>query len=127
MFLVTSLFAVERDPRAVTAQVVGEVAAVKAAVEAGRRAAERVGEVISVHVIARPDDDVRVLQDLDGASPDPEGAASPDPAASTQDYSRLTVRELRALAREAPGFPLQGREIARATKQQLVDLLTKHR
>ncbi|MCG8424082.1 MAG: BMC domain-containing protein [Proteobacteria bacterium] len=38
----------------VTAVVRGDVAAVKAATEAGQRAAERVGEVISVHVIPRP-------------------------------------------------------------------------
>ncbi len=38
----------------VTAIVRGDVAAVKAATEAGQRAAERVGEVISVHVIPRP-------------------------------------------------------------------------
>ena len=38
----------------VTAVVRGDVAAVRAATEAGRRQAERVGEVVSVHVIARP-------------------------------------------------------------------------
>jgi microcompartment protein CcmL/EutN len=38
----------------VTAVVRGDVAAVKAATEAGQRAAERVGEVIAVHVIPRP-------------------------------------------------------------------------
>jgi microcompartment protein CcmL/EutN len=38
----------------VTAIVRGDVAACKAAVEAGARGAERVGEVISVHVIPRP-------------------------------------------------------------------------
>jgi len=38
----------------VTAIVRGDVAAVKAAVEAGSRGAERVGEVVSVHVIPRP-------------------------------------------------------------------------
>jgi ethanolamine utilization protein EutM len=32
----------------------GDVAAVKAATEAGSRAAERVGELVSVHVIPRP-------------------------------------------------------------------------
>jgi microcompartment protein CcmL/EutN len=37
-----------------TAIVRGDVAAVKAALEAGARGAERVGEVISVHVIPRP-------------------------------------------------------------------------
>ena len=38
----------------VTAIVRGDVAAVKAATEAGSRAAERVGELVSVHVIPRP-------------------------------------------------------------------------
>ena len=38
----------------VTAIVRGDVAAVKAAVEAGSQGAEKVGEVISVHVIPRP-------------------------------------------------------------------------
>jgi len=38
--------------------VTGDVAAVKAAVEAGAEAARRVGEVLSVHVIARPHEDV---------------------------------------------------------------------
>jgi microcompartment protein CcmL/EutN len=38
----------------VTAVVRGDVAAVKAATDAGARAAERVGELVSVHVIPRP-------------------------------------------------------------------------
>ena len=38
----------------VTAIARGDVAAVKAAVEAGTKAAERVGEVVSAHVIPRP-------------------------------------------------------------------------
>lgn len=38
----------------VTAIVRGDVAAVKAATEAGARAAERIGELVSVHVIPRP-------------------------------------------------------------------------
>jgi microcompartment protein CcmL/EutN len=42
----------------VTAIVRGDVAAVKAATEAGKRQAERVGEVVSVHLIARPHENV---------------------------------------------------------------------
>ena len=37
-----------------TAVIRGDVAAVKAATDAGRTAATRVGEVVAVHVIARP-------------------------------------------------------------------------
>lgn len=39
----------------------GDVAAVKAAVDAGAEAGRRVGEVMSVHVIARPHDEVAKL------------------------------------------------------------------
>lgn len=42
----------------VTAIIRGDVAAVKAALDAGTRGAERVGEVISVHLIARPHENV---------------------------------------------------------------------
>src|SRR5437764_12674206 len=43
----------------VTAMVVGDVAAVKAAIDAGRAAAGRVGQVIAVQVIPRPHADLR--------------------------------------------------------------------
>jgi ethanolamine utilization protein EutM len=42
----------------VTLFVTGDVAAVKAAVDAGEKAARAAGEVVSVHVIARPHDDL---------------------------------------------------------------------
>jgi ethanolamine utilization protein EutM len=46
----------------VTAVVHGDVAAVKAATEAGAEAAKAIGgEVVSVHVIARPHDDTKVV------------------------------------------------------------------
>ena len=42
----------------VSVYVEGDVAACKAAVEAGAASAGRIGEVVSVHVIPRPHDDV---------------------------------------------------------------------
>ncbi len=42
----------------VTAVIRGDVAAVKAATDAGRTAAARVGELVAVHVIARPHQNV---------------------------------------------------------------------
>ena len=48
----------------VTAVVRGDVAAVKAAVEAGVRNAEKVGEVVAVHVIPRPHVNVDVVLPL---------------------------------------------------------------
>ena len=48
----------------VTAIVRGDVAAVKAAVEAGVRGAEKVGEVVATHVIARPHTNIDVVLPL---------------------------------------------------------------
>ena len=44
----------------------GEVGAVKAATDAGAVAANKVGEVVSVHVIARPDAGLEMLPQLGG-------------------------------------------------------------
>ena len=45
----------------VSVMVRGDVGAVKAAVEAGSAAAERLGEVIATHVIPRPHGDVEKI------------------------------------------------------------------
>ena len=45
----------------VTVMVRGDVGAVKAATDAGAAAAERVGEMVSVHVIPRPHKEVEAI------------------------------------------------------------------
>lgn len=42
----------------VTVIIEGDVGAVKAAVDAGAEAAKKVGELVSVHVIARPSEEI---------------------------------------------------------------------
>lgn len=59
----------------VTAIVRGDVAAVKAATEAGQRAAERVGELVSVHVIPRPHANIDLVLPL-GRSDDADVKAA---------------------------------------------------
>ncbi len=122
----------------ITIHVVGETAAVQASVDAGSSAASRVGELVSAHVIPRPADDTFGI--VDGVGPRPgrpprsTGGRRPrvaPPARSTAPRARpteaelksMTVRDLRRLARETQGMALQGREIARANKRQLIDAL----
>jgi ethanolamine utilization protein EutM len=45
----------------VTVMVRGDVGAVKAATEAGAVAVKRIGELVAVHVIPRPHDDVEAI------------------------------------------------------------------
>lgn len=66
----------------VTVMVRGDVGAVKAAVDAGAAAAERVGELISVHVIPRPHESVEgILPDIPHSPPEPPApqAIPPEP------------------------------------------------
>src|SRR5437660_9082492 len=56
----------------VTAYVVGDVAAVKAAIDAGAAAAGRVGEVVGVQVLPRPHEDLGSILPLAGKK---QGAA----------------------------------------------------
>ena len=51
------------DAGIATVKIIGEVSAVKSAVDAGAAAAKRVGVLHAVHVIARPDDQVEMLID----------------------------------------------------------------
>ncbi len=55
----------------VTAVIRGDVAAVKAACDAGQAAASRVGEVVAVHIIARPHTNVDEVVPL-GRAPEPK-------------------------------------------------------
>ncbi len=50
----------------VTALIVGDVAAVKAAIDAGVTAAQRVGEVVGTQVIPRPHEDLGTVLPLAG-------------------------------------------------------------
>src|ERR1700749_4395945 len=60
----------------VTAIVRGDVAAVKAATEAGQRAAERVGELVSVHVIPRPHANIDLVLPLGRTEGEASGGKS---------------------------------------------------
>ncbi|TLY27248.1 MAG: BMC domain-containing protein [Ignavibacteria bacterium] len=49
------------DAGLMTIKLKGDVAAIRAAVDAGAAAAQRVGELVSAHVIPRPDDETEIL------------------------------------------------------------------
>ncbi|MBI4502929.1 MAG: BMC domain-containing protein [Gemmatimonadetes bacterium] len=105
------------DAGLVTVAFRGETAAVKAAVDAGAAAAERVGQLVSVHVIPQPDPELDIL-----AEEMEEGPAGSDSGAPP-DLSRLTslkVVELRRTARRVPKFPIKGRNLARAGREEIL-------
>lgn len=157
----------------VTIKVVGEVAAVKAAVDAGAAAAQRVGHLVSAHVIPRPDDQLEDIiydfkenvsskEEIEEIIPEPvkeviveekitevepeieeetvideeetlfdssnkvkemiegikDGSTSIPPI---EELKELNVHELRHLARTCEGFPIRGRQISKATRDELIN------
>lgn len=112
-----SLVNVEKVKGGLVAVLVeGDVGAVKAAMDASAAAAERLGTVVSVHVIPRPAEDVaRMLGRQEGTpgpdkdpdppskppAPEPEPEAEPDPESGTPEEPE-SVEEPEAVEEPAP-------------------------
>jgi hypothetical protein len=136
----------------VTIRFEGELGAVQAAAEAGASAAQRVGELVAVHVIPRPDDGLdnilppgRFISKYRGDSPSsvkPGGSKSRDSAKGkprgrqafdqeryfdiTDDQLQsMTVAALRQFARKLPKLGIQGRDISKASKSKLIEEIKK--
>lgn len=104
-------------PALITSIIAGETAAVQSAIDAGRAAAERVGKVVSAHVIPRPSAAVRAEVGMDDA---PRMVSAPG---KTTTFDRMTVAELRRLARERADDSFSGRTISTASKGDLLMFL----
>lgn len=166
------------DAGLMTIKIIGDVAAVRSAVDAGAAAAQRVGELVSAHVIPRPDGAAEILiyppasqtkEKLRFSPPQSAPAELPttddttrrgrpkklsansvteaprvaeavppsDPLAGlTEDADAqtfrkqlelLTVHALRRYARGVDGLSIQGREISRANRDQLIEHILQAR
>lgn len=139
----------------VTVLVEGDVGAVKAAMDASAAAAERVGAVISVHVIPRPADDVtRMLkggkEPEEPTPPEPEKPSEPEISSepdtlpepeseavkaeegekapqdvTVEEMQTMGVDALRRLARALEIKNMTRAEIRFAKKQELIQKITE--
>ena len=96
---VSSLGATKVGGGLVTVMVEGDVGAVKASMDAAASAAERVGEVISVHVIPRPHESVGEMlkpstppapEKSSDSDPEPEPEAEPVPEVSETPIAEVS-------------------------------------
>ena len=102
----------------ISIRVLGDVGAVQAAVEAGVQAAQQVGTLVAHHVIPNPHED---LVDVFGLMENTDEVGETDET----DLESLPVHRLRQIARETPGIAIQGREISRANRAQLLSELRR--
>lgn len=100
----------------VTVEIVGDVGAVQAAVEAGATAASKVGQLVSRHVIPRPHEELSKILKSESEEKKPPVEASQ----VTDDLNRLTVPQLRKLARGIKGIGATGRQISDMRKNDLL-------
>ena len=101
----------------VTVCVTGDVGSVRAAADAGAAAAERVGDVVSVHVIARPDNSIEGIL--------PRRKTIIPPIKTDAELKKMTAKNLRALLIKIGGGRRSTEDISRLTKAELVESL-KH-
>jgi ethanolamine utilization protein EutM len=107
------LLGMERtDPALLTILFSGDTASVKAAVDAGAAAAERVGELVAAHVIPRPYPGLEALSD--------NAEADAPAGGKTTRLSGMKVVDLRHRARQLENFPLKGRELSLANRDELL-------
>ncbi len=107
----------------VTIRLSGEVGAVQAAVDAGAAAARRIGQLLSQHVIPNPHDDLVRLFHLN--APPSSFADGPLAPPRTDDLERMSVVELRRVARGLPGLGIKGRQISKANREELLREIQK--
>ncbi len=125
----------------VTVMVRGDVGAVKAATDAGAAAAEKVGRLVSVHVIPRPHEEVEwILEPVPTQkapqNPPQEAAPTPPPPKTGEpepkkkapeppedELAGMSVVKLRVLARELGLTSMTRREIRFGKKEELIEAI----
>lgn len=142
-----------------TLKIEGDLGAVQAAVEAGASAAEKIGDLIAVHVIPNPSTEMAAIlprrRYISKYHPDDMRPALTDSDAEKNmpirnkkqrvrrrvtkqknidsvknkiiktQLDKMTVSELRQIARKLVNLTLKGREISMANKQQLIDAIRR--
>jgi microcompartment protein CcmL/EutN len=109
----------------VTIRLSGDVGAVQAAVDAGAAAARRIGQLLGQHVIPNPHDDLVRLFHPETAPAPSSYANGPLTSFTTDDLERMSVVELRRVARSMAGLGIKGRQISKANREELLREILK--
>lgn len=94
------------DAGLITVKFCGEVAAVKAAVTSAAAAAAKVGKVVSVHVIPRPDRQLNIGPPKAPPTPEGNGPGGPRPSSPEKKKTEQPVHVPPASAAEQEASPI---------------------
>jgi microcompartment protein CcmL/EutN len=103
------------DPALITVKIVGETAAVKAAIEAGAAAVKRIGELVSIHIIPQPDEQmITLLPEIsdDKAEPSSKGTFVEPPQEKETKEKPAPVKEKKSL----PSSTVDSSEVKQKTE-----------
>jgi microcompartment protein CcmL/EutN len=116
------LISIDRvDAGLMTVKVVGEVAAVQSAVDAGRLAAARVGTLVAAHVIARPDvslHDELIYVQVRPRKKNQAQSTSPTPSSSTVSES-ASSSSISQPPKPTPPPPASAASLVQPSQEQL--------
>ncbi len=122
---------------------VGEVAAIRSAMEAGAAAAQKVGNLVGIHIIPNPSAELdsyiydrglireqkskkeEILDEDESLTEEEQitidySVLNEDESVLSQKLEKMTVHELRRMARGIEGLSIAGREISKANKEKLI-------
>lgn len=117
----------------VTVQLLGDVGAVKAAVDAGVQKCKALGVYVSSHVIARPDSELyKIVPKLNSDEAietikEADNLETSEPEFKLpKHFYTMKVVLLRNYVRKLDNFPIPNKKIKFANKQQLIDGLIEY-
>jgi microcompartment protein CcmL/EutN len=103
----------------ITILIAGETAAVKSAVDAGAAAAQRVGELVSTHIIPRPDDQIDIIISMNSDLETIRSEPKPRPEKKPERRKRQIQSEKKLEETEAMPEPSSSSTIERLKEEAL--------
>lgn len=107
------------DAGLITILISGETAAVKSAVDAGAAAAQRVGELVSTHIIPRPDDQIGIIVSINSYAETIRSEPKPTPEIKSGRRKRQIQIEKKTEETEPISKPSSSSTIERLKEEAL--------
>jgi len=110
----------------VTVGITGDVGAVKASIDASKPAVEKVGRLVSAHVIPRPAAGTLNINTIDPKVNARDKHDSFEILGIMQELNNMKVVELRSYVRKLDGIKMEREHIKYATRKELLEAILEY-